>query len=303
MKRLTRDKACYALSRDDEPVLHVAPGEVFCVETQDAASGKLKSPQDVYTEDLLPFVNPATGPIHVEGAQPGDLLRVDIERIDTNNFGVMALGDNKGGPMAAYVQSKETSFLDIDGGTIRLRENLSVPIEPMIGVIGTAPDGEPLSTLDPGEHGGNMDCKEIAAGASVYLPVAVEGGLLALGDLHALMGDGEVATCGADLSGEVVLSASVLHAALPTPCVETEDHLIFIGSAKTLDECERIVLNKSFRYLTDCVKLAPNEAVRLMSLVGDLGVCQVVSALKTMKFKLRKSALTAISAGGIITGT
>ena len=291
MKRVTRDNVCYAFSRGDEPVLHVAPGETFCLETQDAASGKLKTPEDVYTDELLPFVNPATGPVYIDGARPGDLLRVDIERIETNNFGAMAVGENKGGPMAAYVEGSETTFLEIEDGALRLRENLSVPIRPMIGVIGTAPAAEPLPTLDPGEHGGNMDCKEITAGSSVYLPVAVDGGLLALGDLHALMGDGEVATCGVDLSGEVVLSASVVRRPRPTPCVETGDLLLFIGSAATLDECERIVLDKAFRYLADCLKLPPNEAVRLMSLVGDLGVCQVVSALKTMKFALRRSVL------------
>jgi amidase len=158
----------------------------------------------------------------------------------------------------------------------------------MIGVIGTAPAGAPVLNGTPGEHGGNMDCKLIAAGAIVYLPVNAPGALLCLGDLHALMGDGEVCICGAEVSGEVTLRARAGQSALPTPCVETDKHYHFIGSALTLDACEALVLAKAHRFLAGAGGLGANGAARAMSLLGDLAVCQVVDPLKTMRFSIPK---------------
>jgi amidase len=290
MKRLSKDRVCYAMSGANEPALRVASGEVFCVETEDCYSGCLRRPEDRIPESMGGFGNPATGPVAVEGAAPGDLLRVEIERIETRDYAVMHVGPGKGA-LAEQIAADETVVLPIEGGELLLRSDVRVPIRPMIGVIGTAPAGEDVPTITPGEHGGNLDCREIAAGAVVYLPVNVEGGLLALGDLHAVMGDGEVCICGAEVSGEVTLRAQAVRSALPTPCVETAEWVVFLGSALSLDDCERMVLDKAHRFLTERVGLGANEAARVMSLVGELRVCQVVDPLKTMKFMLPKPVL------------
>jgi amidase len=107
-----------------------------------------------------------------------------------------------------------------------------------------------------------------------------------MGDIHALMGDGEVVICGAETSGEILLRAQPLRRMLPTPCVVTGEDIMFLASAKKLDQCEPMVLDKAHRFLTGVMKLKPNEAGRLMSLVGQLRVSQVVDPLKTMKFML-----------------
>jgi amidase len=173
----------------------------------------------------------------------------------------------------------------------------------MIGVIGVAPTGKAVKNGTPGPHGGNMDCKEITAGATVFLPVAVDGALLAAGDLHAIMGDGEVAICAAEVAGEVTLSADVLQGcSLPTPAVETPDELLLLASAAALDECEKSVLAKAHRLLVDVLGRSSNEAARVMSLIGDLGVSQVVDPLKTMTFALPKSALSALDTNGRLAG-
>jgi amidase len=112
--------------------------------------------------------------------------------------------------------------------------------------------------------------------------------MLSLGDIHAVMGDGEVCICGAEVSGAVTLRARQIDVNLPTPCLETKTHLHFIGSALTLDECEAIVLAKAHDFLTRIEQLPANEAARLMSLLGDLQVCQVVDPLKTMRFAVPK---------------
>ncbi len=290
MKRVMKDRVCYAMSARNDPVLRISAGDSFCLEVEDCYSGNLQSPQDRFTKEMWDTVNPATGPVFVEGAKPGDILRVDIERIETRDYAVMCV-EKGSGALGAYIEGIETSIYPIRGQSLFLNEGFSVPLKPMIGVIGTAPKGEAILNGTPGEHGGNMDCKEITAGSTVYLPVNVEGALLSVGDLHAVMGDGEVCICGAEVSGEVIMGTEAVRSRIPTPCVETESDVHFIGSAPTLDECERIVLEKTLSYLTSGLDLKPNEAARIMSLIGNLCVCQVVDPLKTMRFTLPKSFL------------
>jgi amidase len=213
----------------------------------------------------------------VEGAEPGDILRIAIDSIEVRGSATMA--------------SPSTKILPIRGGRVFVGKGLSIPFDPMIGVIGTAPEYEGVPTTTPGEHGGNMDCREIRAGRVVYLPVHVEGALFAAGDVHALQGDGEVCGCGAEVAASITLRAWPLDAPLPTPCVETDEHLIFIASAKTLDECEELAIEKAQGFLTDLLGMEPEEALRMMSLVGDLGVCQVVDPLKTMRFAIPRLVL------------
>ena len=296
MKTVSKDHAVYRMSSGNQPALVVSPGETFCVEAEDCYSGNLRTPNDVFTKEMWDAVNPATGPVAVEGARVGDVLRVDIERIDVRDFAVMCV-EHGAGALPDEIEGIETSILPVRDGLLQVNERLALPIRPMIGVIGVAPAGGAILNGTPGEHGANMDCKEIAAGASVYLPVNVDGALLALGDLHAVMGDGEVCICGAEVAGEVHLSARPLDMGLPTPCVETPGLVQFIASARTLDECERAVLAKAHRFLTRCAGLGANEAARIMSLAGALGVCQVVDPLKTMKFAFPKAILRDLGMG------
>lgn len=158
-------------------------------------------------------------------------------------------------------------------------------------------DNKPVLNGTPGAHGGNLDCKEITSGSSVYLPVSVKGGLLSLGDLHALMGDGEVCICGAEVSGTVTVRTGLMDTFLPTPCVETEDAIHFIAEGRTLDECQGKVLRKAHVFLTKILQVKPNEAARIMSLLGDLKVCQVVNPLKTMRFSLPRSFVRTLHPG------
>jgi len=296
MKRVRRDQVTYGMSPGHAPVLCVASGERFCLETKDCYSDTLKRPEDVFDKEKVGGGNPGTGPVCIEGAKPGDVLRVDIEKIQTREFAAMRVLPGVGA-LGHLIEETENAFFPIKGQKLELGSGLSVPIVPMIGVIGTAPAGTEIPNSTPGEHGGNMDCKEIAAGASVYLPVYVEGALLSLGDIHAVQGDGEVCICAAEVSGEVTLRATVLATPLPTPCVENATHVMFLGSALTLDECERMVLDKAHRYLTGCLACDINEAARLMSLLGELRVCQVVDPLKTMKFMFPKAVLQALGMG------
>ena len=288
MKTVPKSMFCHAMSVRNRPVISVNPGEIFRVETEDCYSGSLRSRKDIFTEELWKKgVNPATGPVFIRGARPGDVLKVDILKITTRAHAVMCLQHGIGA-LAGYVEGVETSLFEIKSDKLIADRGVALPVRTMIGVIGTAPAGRAIRNGVPGEHGGNMDCNRITAGTAIYLPVNCRGALLALGDLHAVMGDGETAGCGAEVSGAVTLKTALLKTRLPTPCLEADDCVYFIGSAKTLDGCEKIVLKKAVTFLTQCLGLKPNEAARFMSLAGDLEVCQVVDPLKTMRLRLPK---------------
>lgn len=288
MQRIPKTHRIYTMSSDHAPAATVDPNEPFCVELEDCYSGNLRTPADTFTKEMWDTVNPATGPVAIRGARPGDVLKVEILNIRTRDDAVMCV-EHGAGALAEFVEGIETTILPIREGRLVVSETLSIPVNPMIGVIGVAPAGDPILNGTPGEHGGNMDCKLITAGTTLFLPVHAEGALLSLGDLHAVMGDGEVCLCGAETSGEVTLKASSLQSGMPTPCLETETHWHFIGSALTLDACEKIVLRKTHVFLTTMLGLSANAAARAMSLLGDLCVCQVVDPLKTMRFSLSKT--------------
>jgi len=97
-----------------------------------------------------------------------------------------------------------------------------------------------------------------------------------------------VCICGAEVSGRIALKASIEEKLLPTPCVETENFIYFIGSAKPLDKCEKIVIKKTHDFLTNVASMSVNDAAKIMSLTGELQICQVVDPLKTMRFALPK---------------
>lgn len=293
MNKVSKDTFVYAMAADNPPVLTIQSGSALTYETHDCFGGQLQSPADLFTREKWPRVNPATGPVYIEGAKAGDVLKIEIKAIRCRDHAVMIVVPGMGA-LADVVGESETKILPINDDGVEVMPGVTVPTHPMIGVIGTAPAGEAVLNGTPGEHGGNMDCRNITAGTTLYLPVNVDGALLSLGDLHAAMGDGEVCICGAEVSGEVDLVVSIDAENHPTPCVENERELILIASAKTLDECEKRVLEKAHGYLTHHFNLSRNDAARIMSLVGHLGVCQVVDPLKTMKFSLPKSVLTKI---------
>jgi amidase len=283
METLTRDHVCYVLSRENRPALTVQAGESFCLETEDAYGGAIAASGDKFPAAKRP--NPCCGPVFVAGAAPKTVLRVDIEKIVLKG--------------AAAMSSPDSRVLPIRAGRLFVCKGLSVPVSTMVGVIGTTPRLEPAPTTQPGEHGGNMDCPDVREGTAVFLPVQVEGGLLAAGDVHALMGDGEVCGCGAEVAADVIMRATVVEDRIPTPCIETPDALVFPGSAATLDECEYVAVDRAHRFLTDWLNVSEKEALRLMGLMGDLKVCQVVNEKKTMSFSLPKTLLNPLGLQGL----
>jgi len=181
-----------------------------------------------------------------------------------------------------------TKVLPIHDGQVCYQEKFAIPVRPMIGVIGTAPThGESISTGIPGSHGGNMDCKEIVEGVTLYLPVNVPGGLLAMGDVHAVMGDGEVATCGAEIAAEITVRVTVVkQLGISFPFLVNDTHIMTVCSAKTLDEAADGAALNMQELLIKYLEIKNEEAVILLSLTGDLRICQIVNPHKTCRMEV-----------------
>ncbi len=291
-KKLSRDHVFYAFTPDLEPALKVAQGEEFFLETHDCFSGQLKSEKDLL--DVLDWdrVNPATGPVFIEGVQPGDVLRVDLLKLDVVGQATMVTVPEEG-VLGDRITEMETAVLKYKGDHVVFRDRISIPMAPMVGVIGVAPASGKVPNGEPAAHGGNMDCTLITQGVSVYFTANVPGALFGCGDFHAVMGDGEIVICGAESPGEIHLKARVIPElkGLPTPFIETPELFAAVASAASLDQAGTDATHNMAEFLSRFGGLPVNDAGMLMSLVGQLKVCQVVDPQKTARFEFPKWVL------------
>ncbi|MBP1569368.1 MAG: acetamidase/formamidase family protein [Oscillospiraceae bacterium] len=293
MLTIHTDTRIHKMSENNPPVAKAKSGDTVCFETLDCFGGQLKSENDLLGGLDWNNVNPASGPLFVEDATPGDVLKVEILKIELDDHGVMVDAPGEGVTGAA-VSSESTKILPVKNGKVKFNEKLSFPICPMIGVIGTAAKGEGIDTGTPGSHGGNMDCTRIGEGATLYLPVNTEGALLAMGDLHARMGDGEVEVCGVEIAGKVTVKLTVLkNCKLPTPFLVNSELAMAIHSAETVDEACVGATMAMHGFLTGELGMNEHEAGMLLSVTGNLCICQVVDPEKTVRMEIPLSVTKA----------
>ncbi len=291
MQKVTREHVFFAFEPGLKPVLRLKQGEEVLIETHDCFEGQLKSEADLIDALDWDHVNPATGPIHIEGVKAGDVIKVDLLEVKVAERSTMVTVPGEG-VLGDLITEMETAILTYDGKNVTFKNKVKIPAKPMIGVIGVAPASGRVPNGTPGPHGGNMDCTEIGQGASVYFTAGVEGALFGCGDMHAVMGDGEIVVCGAETPGEVRLKARVVPLqGLPTPFLETRDLVAAIHSSPTVDEAATEATHRMAQFLTDLVKIPLNDAGMLMSLAGELKFCQVVDPEKTVRFEFPKYIL------------
>lgn len=276
----------HVMSRDNPPAAYAKSGDTVRFEALDCFGCQIRDEHQLLGELDWSNINPATGPLFIEDAHPGDILKVEILTIELDDHGVMIDGPGKGITGRAITE-ETTKLFPVAEGQITFNNKLRFPIAPMIGVIGTAPAGTGIDTGTPGPHGGNMDCTRIGAGATLYLPVNVEGALLAMGDLHAKMGDGEVEVCGVEIAGAVTVRVSVVkNHRLPTPFLVDREIAAAIFSARTLDDASVGATMAMHEFLTTELKMNEHEAGMLLSVAGNLRICQIVDPEKTCRMEI-----------------
>ncbi|PPK77590.1 amidase [Lacrimispora xylanisolvens] len=286
MKTITRNYITHMLSKDNPPCQRIRAGETVAFETYDCFTNQFLPEEATFENVVRKPGNPATGPLFIEGAMPGDMLKIDILDLVPGPVGVVMLGPGSGSEKEFFSQ-KTLKRIPVIDGFAHYSEQLKLPITPMIGVIGVAPAGDGVSTITPMDHGGNMDCTQIRKGVTLYLPVFAEGALLSLGDFHAMMGDGEVEDCGLEIEGKAVLRVDVVknRNCVPYPMIETSEKLITIASAEDVEAAWKKAVRQMYDFLKEKIGLDDNDAGMLLTLAGDLVICQTVNPMKTVRME------------------
>jgi acetamidase/formamidase len=291
------------------PVARVTPGTVLEVFTEDAFGGRVRGTGDLVSEVIeFPFVNPQTGPFHVDGAEPGDTLAVHFVSIEPARdwaasttvplFGALTsthLTATLQDPLPEVVwmwqldQARRLCRFEARFGDFAV----DLPMDPMHGTVGVAPANlEVRSSLVPDAHGGNMDTPEMRAGVTCYLGVNVPGGLLSLGDGHARQGEGETCGVAVECAMETVVIVDLIKGrACPWPRLESDTHLITTGSARPLEDAFRIAQVELVHWLGDEYRLDRLDAYQLVTQAVEAPLANVVDTNYTSVAKIRKEWL------------
>lgn len=274
------------MSKNNQFIDRIDEGEIICFETNDCFFNLIQSEDDTASTIPNEKFNPATGPLYINGAQKGDILKIEIMKIDLAEKGVIAsFPENEA--LGKLLPDEKFKIVEVKNNEVRFNDEISFEIEPMIGVIGVAPEQDDIITSSPGTHGGNMDCRKIGEGAILYLPVYVDGALLAMGDLHARMGDGEISGCGIEIAGKVTIKVDIIrNKDCRLPLLKTNDEIIAIASAKSVDAACIMATENMFHLLVHHAGMEKYEAGLLLSAIGNLSVCQIVNPLKTVRMGL-----------------
>lgn len=294
-----------------KPVVRVASGDTIRVETmvarglqrlraagvlEDEIPNALKVVESRVTE-RGPGAHPLTGPIWIEGAEPGDVLEVKILGFEyLHPYGVTGFIPNNGTlpDDFPYARFKLVRF-DVRAGTAEFAPGVTLRLAPFFGSIGVAP--HPLlgrvSSGPPGHHTGNLDNKELVAGSTLYVPVHVPGALLSVGDGHAMQGEGEVTLTALETSLRGAIQVTVRKGKrLKWPRAETPTHYIAMGLHTDLDQAAQLATREMVEFLVTEKGLDRDEAYILCSLAADLRVTQLVDGTKGIHAMIAKAIFT-----------
>jgi len=301
VREIRTDRYSYVFSPYAEPVASVRPGEVVDVFTEDAFESRVRSEDDLPTRVLnFPYLNPQTGPIHVEGARKGDTLAVEVLEIEpTRDFVVSAHIPEFGGLTA----TAQTALLNeplpervfvypLRDGHVELPHGRRVPYEPFLGTIAASPELEAIATLVPGPFGGNMDVPDTCPGNVVRLPVSVDGALFYTGDAHAAQGDGELCGVACELTARVRLRFTVEPGrTIAWPRIESATELMTVGSARPMEDAARIAWKELIAWLEADHGFDRWEAYQLLTHAGRMRVGNMVDPLYSVVARLDKRYL------------
>ena len=280
-------------NNDLDPVLSVDPGDVVTFECRDATNDAFDADSTAADLATTSFEgHPLTGPVRVAGAEPGDVLAVELLDLEHHGFGVTYFygADAGKGLLAEEFDDPGLHVWDLDGDVGRFVDGIEVPLHPFPGIVGVAPaDPGDHDTVPPRRVGGNLDVKHLTAGSTLYLPVEVDGALVSVGDCHAAQGDGEVCVTGIEAPMDVTARLTLRRDLdLEQPQFETTGPFTATGSdeptygttgiADDLEAASRLAVRHMIDHLHDERGLARDDAYLLCSAAVDLKVNQVVNA-------------------------
>jgi acetamidase/formamidase len=297
----------YVFNPYREPIARVEPGQSVTIHTEDAFESRINNPDDLPSKALATakFLNPQTGPIYIEGAEPGDTLAVRMEGIEPKRtYAVSCFVPFFGGltstPLTRTLQEPLPEKVYVwnlhedGGGRYLVNDEIEVrlPWDPFVGTIAVAPDLEAISALSPGPFGGNMDVPDVKPGNTVYLPVWNEGALFYTGDCHARQGQGELCGVALEITAEVTVSFEVIKGGgIQWPRIESEDRLMTVGSARPMEDAARIAYAELIGWLAEEHGLSQPDAYQLLTQAGGLYVGNMVDTTYSLVASIEKQYL------------
>jgi len=281
MRRIERSNRVFSYSAEHAPCARLAAGESVLIETTNAFGDQRFEPGDTLADLDLEQADPLTGPLYVEGAEPGDSLAVHIEHIELVGTGAQGIIPDFG---TLDWASMPLHFFTPENGRIKWLRGIEFDVRPNLGAMGVAPAERSIPSIEPGDHGGNQDTKYVCAGSTVYFPVFHPGALLFVGDCHQIQGDGELCGVAPETDSEVTLSVDVLKGkTIRRPRIMAADRFMTLASAATLEEAVKVAVRDAVDLLVEEKGLTEDEAYLLITVKGDIEICQVVDPLMTVR--------------------
>lgn len=298
------DDYSYVFNPYREPIANVRPGDRVTIHCEDAFESRIQSQEDVPSQALATakFLNPQTGPIYVEGAEPGDTLVVRLRRIEpTRAFAISCLIPYFGGLTSTiFTRSLQEPLpekvwvWELHDDKLRNAElDAEVPLDPFMGTLAVAPDLEAVTALAPGPFGGNMDVPDVRPGNTVYLPVWNEGALFYTGDTHANQGQGELCGVGLEITSKVTVEFDVIKGrTIDWPRIESQDAIMVVGSAKPMEDAARIANTELVLWLESDYGFDRWNAYQLLTQAGGLYVGNMVDTTYSLVASIDKRYLS-----------
>lgn len=286
----------YAFSRYVEPVASVQPGETVAIYTVDAFENRITRDTDRPSAILGQYLNPQTGPIRIEGAEPGDRLAVHIIDIEpTRDWAVSAFIPYFGGLTSTkFTRTLQDALPErvwvyhLKDGQLRHDDRLNFPWRPFLGTMATAPDLEAISALTPYDQGGNMDVPDTKPGNTLYLPVRVPGAYFFTGDCHAGQGDGELCGVALEVAAKVTLKFDLIkQQPLDWPRIESPEAYMAVGSARPMEDAARIAYAELITWMVE-MGWDRWEAYQACTQIGQLSVGNMVDTTYSLVAKIAK---------------
>jgi acetamidase/formamidase len=280
MQRFPARDAKYSYSPHHASIGTVQSGERFEVEAVEGFSNFFRAAKDFTPEryaEAEAVKWAVTGPITVAGAQPGGAVAVAIHSVEVTTPGVVVYGDYTAEePLAWWDVETACAVYPAEGGSLRFDERTTLPTRPLIGCLAVAPAEGELHAKLQGRYGGNMDCREIRAGATLVLPVETAGAGLYFGDCKALMGDGEIV--GPPEVGALVTATAEARprpASMTWPRLETAESMTTLVSGTPLEWSARQAYRELLEWVVEDYDIARAQAALLLAMVAHAGICQI----------------------------
>jgi amidase len=289
MQRVTRNQLCTSFSAANPPALRVQPGESFVIETNDRFA-TYEGPNSA--PETLEILKTMAGPVHIEGAKPGDTLKIEVLDVTLPlDYGWIGATPGRG-PLGGRIPAFRKTRVRIAADGVVFNDHITLPLRPMIGRIGLAPKEGPKASNDRGEFGGGMGNTQITKGATVYLPVFHAGGLLTIGDCHAAMGDGEATASAVECAFDATLRVTIEDRfTVRRPVVATATEVMTTGEGATMEAATAMAVQAMADLLVDKLGIDDTDAAMLIASAADVRTGLAGNPPYTMRVAIPRSML------------